>query len=243
MKDNNTCCNSNNKKSKGWLQGLIYGTIPHIGCIAFIIASIFGVTVLMQFFKPILMNRYFFHALIGISLLFATLSSTLYLRKNNQLSLNGIKQRWKYITGMYASTIGINLIFFMIIFPLLANVSIGTPTGAAVADIEELSSMSISVDIPCPGHAPLITNELKTIEGVIDIEFSFPNDFNIQYDSTKTTKEEMLSLDIFNTYLATVLSEDLFEIEQPAAGTCGINGGEGCGSSTCGGSSGCGCSG
>ena len=60
----NSCCNNKYKSndSTGWKSGLLYGLIPHIGCIAFIIGSILGVTVLMQFFKPLLMNRYFFHS-------------------------------------------------------------------------------------------------------------------------------------------------------------------------------------
>lgn len=53
------CCNKNNKqpqmneekkKPKGFLVGLIYGLIPHIGCIGFIIFSILGVTTATIFF-------------------------------------------------------------------------------------------------------------------------------------------------------------------------------------------------
>ncbi len=205
MEGKKDCCGEK-KESKGLLQGIAYGLIPHIGCIAFIIGSIFGVTILMQYFKPLLMNRYFFHVLILISLGFATLSSALYLKRNGSLSINNAKKRWKYLVTMFGSTIGINLILFMLIFPMLANVSIGgTPTGTVVADIDnELSTLTISVDIPCPGHSPLISNELKTIDGVTDIEFSFPNNFKITYDSAKTSTEEILKLDVFNTYAATI---------------------------------------
>jgi len=244
--DNKKTKKKQNKKNKGgFLQGLIYGIIPHIGCIAFIIGSILGVTVLMNFFKPILMNKYFFHALIGIALGFATLSSGIYLKKNELLSWEGIKKKWKYISIMYGSTIGINLVLFMLIFPLLANVSIDSPSiTGAVAGIENdegiNSILKIKVDIPCPGHAPLISGELKTIEGVKDIKFSFPNNFEISYDSAKTSKQEMLKLSIFETYAATVIGEEVLNkvIKQnnqlSPESCCG-------GTGSCGNSNSCGC--
>ncbi|MBT5023327.1 hypothetical protein HOK51_07215 [Candidatus Woesearchaeota archaeon] len=211
----NSCCNNKYKSndSTGWKSGLLYGLIPHIGCIAFIIGSILGVTVLMQFFKPLLMNRYFFHFLIALSLVFATLSSTLYLKKQNLMSWAGAKKKWKYLFGMYGSTVGINLVLFMFIFPLLANFSVADSlSGSAVLNngfdnSNNFVELNIAVDIPCPGHAPLISNELKTIEGVYGVEFSFPNKFAVNYNSDQTSKSEMLSLEVFDEYPATVLSE------------------------------------
>ncbi|MEM2707463.1 MAG: cation transporter [Candidatus Pacearchaeota archaeon] len=241
-------CICKKKEKKGFWQGIAYGLIPHIGCIAFIIGSILGVTALMQFFKPLLLNRYFFHILILVSLLFATLSSLLYLKKNGFLSLAGIKKKWKYLATMYCSTIGINLLLFMVIFPLLANVSIAPSVTAAAAGLNgnnnDFSSLKLSVDIPCPGHATLISNELKSINGVIDIKFSFPNVFEVKYDPTKTSKQEILSLDVFNTYKATVLDES--SIQQNGQQTIKeqlIAGGGCCGGGgSCGGSGGgCGC--
>ncbi|MFH0832350.1 MAG: cation transporter [Candidatus Aenigmatarchaeota archaeon] len=184
-------------------QGIVYGLIPHIGCIAFIIGSVLGVTVLMEFFKPLLMNRWFFHALILLSLVFATLSSAWYLRKNGLLSLDGMKRKWKYLSAMYGSTIGINLVLFMLIFPLLANVSLSASGVYAIG----ADSIRLEVDIPCPGHAPLISSELKTIDGVTGVQFSFPNIFDVSYDSAKTDRQKMLSLDVFKEYPAKVLSE------------------------------------
>ena len=112
---------------------------------------------------------------------------------------------------MYGSTIGINLVLFMIIFPLLANVSIASPTGEVVGiegnDNTDYSSIKLKVKIPCPGHAPLISQELKTIDGVASIKFSFPNNFDVTYDSDKTSKQEILSLSVFKSYPAAVLEE------------------------------------
>jgi copper chaperone CopZ/uncharacterized membrane protein YagU involved in acid resistance len=204
-------------------QGIIYGLLPHTGCIAFIVASIFGVTVATQLFKPLLLNPYFFHFLIALSFGFATVSAFVYLKRQGFINIGkykdefvfsfspGImKRKWKYLSTLYGTTIGINLLLFMIIFPLMANFSFPSITGAAVkaavTDVT-LSSLKLQVDIPCSGHAPLITQELKTLGGVSDVQFSFPNIFSIKYDSSQTTKQQILSLDVFNTYKATEISE------------------------------------
>ena len=225
------------KKSGGLGQGIMYGLIPHIGCITFIVGSVLGVTVLTQFFTPLLMNPYFFHILIAISIGFATLSSIIYLRKNRLLSFIGMKRKWKYLTTMYGSTIGINLVLFMLVFPLLANVSLAVPTGLAIAE-DNVAYLRMSVDIPCPGHAPLITQELKTIDGIGEVQFSFPNIFNVEYDTTKTSKQEMLSLDVFKTYKASVVSEDAAQIQNQVSASS-YSGDCGCGVNTCGGSGSC----
>ena len=237
------CCDNkkNEEKKKGkktFWSGVAYGLIPHIGCIAFIIASILGVTILMQFFKPMLMNRYIFHYLILISIGFATLSSFLYLRKHKSLSTEGIKKNKRYLIIMYGSTIGINLILFILVFPFMANL-----TGAAINDPSGFSSMTISVDIPCPGHAPLISNELLKINGVGGSEYSFPNDFEVYYDAGLTSESEILSLDVFEEYPASVLGSNIIGnvVNEPSAnagscsGGCGGTGscGGGCGSPTC----------
>jgi len=257
-----SCCGEKPKKEpKNLGQAILYGLIPHIGCIAFIIGSILGVTVLTQFFRPLLMNRNFFYILILISLLFATLASALYLRRLGFLSIDGIKKKWKYLATMYGTTIGVNLLLFMVIFPLLANVSVASslpaassPLGGAAGSAstnENLAALKLKVDIPCSGHAPLISSELKTIAGVQDVKFSFPNNFDVTYDATKTNKQAILSLGVFQEYKATVVSEinqlatqqNSFQGStqlnaQPSA--TGATGGCGCG----GGSGGCGgCSG
>ena len=115
------------------LQGIGYALLPHTGCIAFIAGSILGVTFLMEFFRPLLMNRWFFHILIAISMGFATLSSMLYLRKQGLLSVAGAKRKWQYLSTMYGSTIGINLVLLLLVFPLLANVQTVSATGAVDA--------------------------------------------------------------------------------------------------------------
>lgn len=238
------------KISNTLLEGIAYGLIPHIGCIAFIIGSVLGVTILMEFFRPILMNRYFFHILILVSFVFATISCIIYLKKNGLFSMKGVKRKWKYIGTMYGSTIGINLILIMLVFPMLANVSINpTITGAMLAvDKRNIALVRISVDIPCPGHAPLITSEVQKIDGILKTEYFFPNNFEVQYDATKTTLEEILNLEVFLEYPATIIKTQnagaTIELQEEnntqnkiesCLGGCGgtQSCGGGCGSPTC----------
>ncbi|MEW6295243.1 MAG: hypothetical protein AB1467_03010 [Candidatus Diapherotrites archaeon] len=203
------------KKNKTFLEGIIYGLIPHIGCIAFIIGSILGVTVLINLFRPLLLNKYFFYILFLVSISFATISALLYLRKNGILSMAGVKRKWKYLSTMYGSTIGVNLLLFFVLFPMLANVSVDSSpnlssTGAiAFAENKSLeaSLIKLKVDIPCSGHAALISSELKTLDGVSEVKFSSPNNFDVKCDLSKTSKEQILSLDVFKTYPATIIEE------------------------------------
>lgn len=207
-KTEKSCCGPKKEyKGDNPLIGLAYGIIPHIGCILFILASILGATVLMQVFRPLLMNRYIFHYLIAISVGFATMSSFFYLRKNKSLSWNGIKSKKGYLSIMYGSTIGINLILFFFVFPLMANIT----GGVSATEASGLSILSISVDIPCPGHAPLISNEVKTIAGVSGSEYSFPNKFNVYYDASQTNEGEILGLEVFDEYPATKLKSEISE--------------------------------
>jgi len=203
------CCKKVDPKEKrGFLEGIFYGLIPHMGCIGFIIFSVLGVTAITTFFESLLLNPYFFNILIGLSFVFATLSAIIYLKKNCALSISGIKRRWKYLLILYSTTILINLFLFIIVFPYLTNlISNPTVNGAFVGIQSRQSVLTIQVTIPCSGHAPLITRELNKINGITNIEFKFPNIFVISYDYTKISKQEILSLDVFNTYKAIILNE------------------------------------
>ena len=207
MKDLNNqkiCCQRETKK-KGLFIGLLYGIVPHTFCIVFIILTILEATTATALLKPFLLNRYFFYILIGLSIFFATISAIIYLKKNAILSFQGIKRKWKYLSILYGTTIFVNLLFFMVIFPYLANLNRVQPS--ALIGATHLSSITLKVEIPCPGHAPLIIDELKKIEGVEDVKFSFPNLFDVKYNPSKTSKEKLLSLEIFNTYKAVVIKE------------------------------------
>jgi len=252
-----------NKKKEGLFMGILYGLIPHIGCIAFIVFSVLGVTAATTLFKPMLLNPYFFHILIGISFFFATLSAIFYFKKQGFLVFgkteNGFemnllpsvfKRKWKYLLTLYGTTIGINLLLFMLIFPIAANFNSGSTFTAALSsafggggelELSESSSLLIlKVEIPCPGHAPLIIGELKGISGVEAVKFQFPNLFDVGYNPEQTSKEEIVSLDVFNTYKATVVNEvtgnavvepanNIESQLQRSGGSCCGGGGCGCG--------------
>ncbi len=243
-------------RNTSFLQGIFYGLVPHTGCIAFIIATVLGVTVAIEFFKPLLMNPYFFYILIAISFVFATISSFFYLKKQGFITFNRsnleiffsrgiLKRKWKYLSTMYGTTIFINVFLFFFIFPALANIDSGPPvTGSFVATAGPLSSMTLEVAIPCPGHAPLISGELKGVSGVQSVKFRFPNLFDVSYDASATTKDEILSLDVFNTYKPTVLDGTTVQDAGPSNNNDGSTsapvGGCGCGRGAGGGCCGCG---
>lgn len=198
-------------------QGLLYGLLPHVGCIAFIAASILGITFATELFKPLLLNPIFFPLMVGLSLCFATLSSVFYLNNNGLLSWNGIKRKKGYLALMYGSTLAISLILMYAVFPMTANFDTGTAkniiesnlanksTGAiTLADLPKTQdeTIKLSVNIPCPGHASLISGELKKISGVNAVKFSLPNYFEVSFNPAKTSKEEILALTIFQAYPA-----------------------------------------
>jgi copper chaperone CopZ len=213
-----SCCEKTDSRpdKKGFISGILYGLIPHTFCIAFIIFTVLGVTTATALLKPLLLNRYFFYILIGLSIVFATISAIIYLKRNRILSLSGIKRKWKYLSILYGTTIFVNLLFFMVIFPKVANLNLNPTTQtAALIEKTNLSSITLKVDIPCPGHAPLITTELKKISGVEEVKFSFPNLFVVKYNFLKTSKGEILSLEVFNTYKAMVINETTSQTDNP----------------------------
>lgn len=191
----NDCCSAK-KESKGFWQGALYGLLPHSICIPFIVASLVGATFLTNLIKPLMLSSALFYVLIGISIAAATLSSLIYLKRHNFLHKEGIRRKWKYLSWMYGLTIGINLLFFMLILPLFATSSSAIPEGVNSAQI------SLKVQIPCGGHAPLITQELQKVEGVQGIKFNLPNYFKINYNPQKVTPQQILSLPIFQYFPA-----------------------------------------
>ena len=190
------CCANIKDKKKGFVNGVVYGLVPHTFCILFIVGAVLGVTLFTSAFKPFLANKNFFYILIALSFGFATLSALFYLKKNNCLCSSGAKKRWKYLSILYSTTIAVNLLFFFVIFPAVANLSFA----AAEEPSSNLSSMTLEVAIPCSGHAPLIISELEKVLGVKDVKYN--GEFVISYDSAETSKQEILNLEIFKEYKA-----------------------------------------
>jgi copper chaperone CopZ len=235
------------KKENATRKGIIYGLIPHAGCIAFILASIVGASFFMNLFRPLLMSSYFFYALIIISFVFATISAMIYLNKNKLLNMNGIKRQKKYLITLYSTTIIINLALFLVIFPLTANLASARTSTAT----EDSATLQLSVIIPCAGHAPLIINEVNQVDGVQEVRYNFPARFTVKYDDTITSPEKILQAPIFQEFPATYDENQLTTTSTTTTtqyasqnnqalgcggGSCG--GGASCGGNTCGG--GCG---
>src|SRR3989339_353597 len=158
MAKDKSCCERNVGK------GILFGLIPHVGCILFIIVSI--------------------------------------LRKNDALSFDGIREKKGYLFGMYGFTVGVNVLLFFFIFPFLSGF-----VGASVEDSSGLRVMNLEVDIPCPGHAPLISSEVSGVNGVKGVEYSFPKKFEIFYEAG--VREDVLGLDVFEEYPAEVVSDEV----------------------------------
>jgi hypothetical protein len=225
------CCAHAKDRKKGFVNGIIYGLVPHTFCILFIIGSILGVTLFTSAFKPLLASRNFFYILIALSFSFATLSAGFYLKRNNCLCMSGTRKRWKFLSILYTTTIAVNLLFFLIIFPAVANIG----TASANTDGASYPSLTLDVDIPCSGHAPLIIGELKNLNGVIDVKY-VSGKFEVYYDSSKTSKNEILGIEIFKEYPATLVSESAPQAITPASASGSSSGsGGGCGGGCCGG--------
>lgn len=202
-RDSKSCCQAEESRENGFLSGFLYGILPHTGCIAFLLFSLLGITTATALLRPLMLSPYFFWGLIGLSLFFATLSAAVYLKRMGLLSFAGAKRKKKYLTFLYGTAMSVNLLLFLVVFPLAGNVS-------SSQDVQSQSSSSpatltLRVDIPCPGHAPLITGELKSIPGVSRIEYKAPDIFVVTFDPRLTSKEKILSLEVFKTFRATIV--------------------------------------
>lgn len=198
--------------NQGFLMGLVYGLIPHTFCILFIVLSVLGATAATSVIKRFLYIPYIFQIIVALSFVFATISAAFYLKRNGLLSMPGIKFKWKYLSVMYGTTVGINLLFFTVLFPLVANADFTRPTvnapalASAQAGSPALSpnagAVTLQVNIPCPGHAPLIMDELKKLDGITGVRYQFPNSFQVTYDSSKLTVQKILAMEVFKSFPA-----------------------------------------
>ncbi len=215
-----SCCRpAPERKGKGLLMGLLYGLMPHTFCILFIVFSIIGATAATSVVQRVLYVPYLFQIIVALSLGFATLSAMFYLRRNGQLSWVGARRRWRYLTVMYGTTLAINLLLFWVVFPAAANLDLtaraaapapsSVATSLAVAAPNSLAaqkSVTLQVDIPCPGHAPLIISELKKVPGVQKATYRSPNLFDVQFDPGATSVETILGQEVFRSFPAQVKS-------------------------------------
>lgn len=183
MENKKNCCEGKNGGS--FKKGLLLGLLPHSFCLGFILFSLIGATTASVFLRRFLLLPYFFPLLLGISFLFATLAAILSPNKSK-----------KYLLILYGTTIVTNLLFFFVIFPLTANLKF-SHNGPV--------QLSLRVAIPCPGHAPLISEELQKVKGVKAVNFKFPNIFEINYERNQVSPEKILDQEIFKNFKASVI--------------------------------------
>lgn len=230
---------SKSRNAGGFKSGLLAALLPHTGCIAFIVFAAVGATTATTLLKPLLLNPYFFYLLMAVSVIFATVVAAVYLKKCGFASISGIKKKWKYLLTLYGTVAGVNLLFFIVIFPsvgilMTASGGAASPTGAAigVSDSTNFASLVLKVAIPCSGHAPLIIEELKNLNGVYNIKYTPPNIFSLDYDVKNISKEQILALEVFKSYPATVEKESLSANIQNTASTTSNTASKTCGCSS-----------
>lgn len=202
--------NKEDDEKRGFFTGIKYAIIPHIPCCSFILFSILGVTFFTDLIKPLLLNTNFFYFLILLSILFASFSAFLYLKNHGLLNFNGIKKKWKYLTLLFSSTIAVNAFFFYFLFPAFTNLQINENNIKENGkDNNKLDGLLVlKVAIPCSGHARLVINELKVVNGIKNVKYTFPDIFEITYDKKEVSKKEIMALDLFKDFPAEVIKED-----------------------------------
>jgi hypothetical protein len=82
----------------------------------------------------------------------------------------------------------------------------GAPTFNGIGAQNENNILNIQVQIPCGGHTSLIISEMSKLAGVISVNTSSWNKFEITFDPTKTNKEQIVGAKIFSSYPATILN-------------------------------------
>lgn len=210
FKSENTCCKKEIGEKRGLLTGILLGILPHSFCLSFTIFSIVGAVTASAFLKKFLLLPNFFLILVVVSLVLATFSGAIYLKRNQCLCFAGVGKKWKYLAALYFATIAINLLMFFVVLPNLANMNsqVASKESAigqsALAQEKFFSEASIKVQLPCSGHVALIIDEIKKNCEVESVVFSLPDTFLVKYDLLKTTPEKITSLEIFKTYAATL---------------------------------------
>lgn len=202
------CCRRvEGRRGAGLLRGLFYGLVPHTFCILFIVFSVAGATMASTLVSRVLYVPYLFEIVVALSLASAGISGLLYLRRNGLLSWRGARLRWRYLGGMFGATLAVNLLFFWVVFPAVANLDL-SPRAAAQApaagdaDVAALASATLRVAIPCPGHAPLVIGALRDAAGVRSARYDGADLFRVEYDAGATTLDEVLALPVFEAFPA-----------------------------------------
>lgn len=191
------CC-----EKKGIQRGIWLGILPHSFCIAFIVFSLIGSTLAASLFKKYLLTPYFFEMLVALSFVFATISAVIYLKKQERLSVRGVRENWGYLGILFGTTVTVNLLLFLVVFPLTTNFSRPNLKEERTGGTQKIT---LQVDLPCSGHAPLVGDEFKKTLGITDFRFSLPNVFWVEYNPSLISVDQILSLPVFGSFKARVV--------------------------------------
>ena len=134
------------------------------------------------------------------------------------------------------SIVAITLILLIGGFQLFANASAQTIDEGVETN---MASTILEVSIPCPGQAPLISERLVMTQGIETVEFSYPNLFEVIYDTTKVSENEIINLELFGAYTPTIISLDeatAISAAAPTTATCPNSGSTSSCDGTCDGS-------
>lgn len=181
-----------NEIKNGIKSGLISAIIPHVGCIAFIIITLLGISAGSVFLKKFILASWSFPALVFLSFVIAGISASFYLKRNCCVN------KTKYISILLGSVLVVNGFLFYVAFPWVANQNGKSTELQGVS----LSEMKVKVGIPCSGHASLIVDELKK-SGVTEVTYNTPDEFDIKYNQEKISKEDILGLAILKEFKTT----------------------------------------
>lgn len=200
--ENKNCCERpiDKEKPSGLWEGIVYAVAPHSFCILFIVFSVIGSVAGMSLVKNFLLNRNAFFIIFAVSIFFAVLSAILYLKRRCELSLKGARNNWKYLAVLFGTIIAVNFLLFFYVFPATANMGQGK---LSEDSLSRMSTVELRVDIPCPGHAPLITSELKKVMGIFFVSYKNPDIFKVYYNKDLVSEKDILSQKIFDNFKAT----------------------------------------
>jgi len=188
------CCVKN---KKGWGSGVLYGLLPHVFCILFIVLSAIGATFATSVLKRVLLVPYFLWWALAFSLFFATLSAYIYLKRSDCCSVKSVKSKWKYLLTLYTVTIVINLSILFAV-PFLANLR--SPANLPTAVVSGRQIAFLQAELPCVGHAPLVIGDLRAQPGVDAVAYTVPDIFQVTFDPQKISLAEIRALAIFKFF-------------------------------------------
>lgn len=118
------CCKPASNYKKGFWTGLLFGLIPHSFCIAFLLFSVVGAASATALLNRFLLIPHLSLFLLISSLLLATLSAFIYLKRTGGYSPAMIKSKWKYLLSLYGSIAVVNIIVIFIVLPALSNAQV-----------------------------------------------------------------------------------------------------------------------